>query len=371
MGLYRRGRSGTWWMSFTYQGRSVRKSTGTPDRKLAQKILDKVKYEVAQGKWLGTAPEEKTFAAMMERYLEEHVPKKKSQRSYRGYVKNLRAFFDGHSLSQITPELIEKFKEKRLQEGVKPATLNRDLAILRNAFNRAIYKWNPPWFNGENPMKRVEMEKENNKRTRWLSYEEEEKLQKVSRQWLWEICLFAIETGLRQNEQLSLTWPMVDVKLRTIVVLDTKNGEPKVVPLSNTALEILRNRPRSPKTDLVFYTSSHTRYTGTNVDRALKIALAKAGISDFRFHDFRHTCATRLVQAGEDLYKVQKYLGHLSGETTRRYAHHSVESLRRAADSLDRTRESLFHDYFTISNSENPVGSQVAKIAEEAGVAQR
>jgi hypothetical protein len=53
-----------------------------------------------------------------------------------------------------------------LHEGAKPATLNRDLAILKNEFNGAIYKWDPPWFRGENPMKRVEMEKENNKRTR-------------------------------------------------------------------------------------------------------------------------------------------------------------------------------------------------------------
>lgn len=308
MGLYKRGK--VWQMCFTYQGQHYRKSTETTNRKLAQKILDKVKYEIAEGKWFENAQEEtRTFKEMMERYLKEHVSKKKSQRAYRGYVQNLRNFFDEYNLSEITPELIEKYKEKRLRARVKPATANRDLAILKNAFNRAIYEWNPPWFRGENPMKRVEMEKENNKRTRWQSYEDEAKLKEVSPEWLWQICLFAIETGLRQNELLSLIWPMVDLKLRTIVIPETKNGEPKVVPLSNTALEILRSRPRSLKTDLVFYASSHTKYSGRNVDRALTIALAKAGIRDFRFHDFRHTCATRLVQAGEDLYKIQKYLG--------------------------------------------------------------
>jgi integrase len=369
MGLYRRGK--VWWMTFTHQGKCYRKSAETLDRKQAQRILDKVKYEIVQGKWFETSQAEtRTFKEMMERYLEEHVSGKKSQRAYKGYVQNLRAFLDDYNLSEVTPEVVEKYKVKRLRQGVKPATVNRDLAILRNAFNRAIYKWNPPWFRGENPVKRVEMEKENNKRTRWLGYEEEGKLKKVSPQWLWEICLFAIETGLRQNELLSLEWPMVDLKLRTIVILETKNGEPKVVPLSDTALGVLRNRPRSLKTELVFYTSSHTKYTGANVDRALTIALAKAGIKDFRFHDFRHTCATRLVQAGEDLYKVQKYLGHLSGETTKRYAHHSVESLREAAESLDRSRRD-FHNFFTFSDVNDSVGLEVAETKEDAGVAQR
>jgi len=370
MGLFRRGK--VWWMSFTYQDKCYRRSTETTDRKLAQKILDKVKYEIVQSKWFEiNQVETRTFKEMMERYLNEHVSKKKSQRAYRGYVKNLQTFFDGYTLSEVTPELIDKYKEKRLRVGVKPATVNRDLAILKNAFNRAIYKWNPPFFRGENPMKRVEMEKENNKRTRWLSYEEEGKLKRVSPQWLWEICLFAMETGLRQNELLSLTWPMVDLKLKTTVILETKNGEPKVVPLSNTALEILKSRPRSLRTDLVFYTSSHTKYTGRNVDRALKIALAKAGIKDFRFHDFRHTCATRLVQAGEDLYKVQKFLGHLGGETTKRYAHHSVESLRGAAESLDRSRQNFFHNFFTVSGKDDFANSQVPEITGDAHVAQR
>jgi hypothetical protein len=88
MGLFKRGQ--VWWLSFTYRGKSYRKSTETTERKLAQKILTKVKYEVAQGKWFETAQgETRTFHEMMDRYLEEHVSKKKSQRAYRGYVHNL------------------------------------------------------------------------------------------------------------------------------------------------------------------------------------------------------------------------------------------------------------------------------------------
>jgi len=188
---------------------------------------------------------------MMDRYLEEHMPKKKSQRASRGYVQNLRAFFDDYNLSEVTPELIDK--SKRLQEGVKPATLNRDLAILRNALSGAIY------------------------------------------------------------------------------------------------------------------TSNHTQYTGRNVDEALTFSLADAGIKDFKFDDFRHRFATRLAQAGEDLYKVQKYLRHLSGETTKRYAQHSIKGLRSVSESFDHSRQK----FFTMYETDRSAGPEVTEIKGEAHVAQR
>ena len=67
-------------------------------------------------------------------------------------------------------------------------------------------------------------------------------------------------------------------------------------------------------------------------------AIARAGIKDFRFHDLRHTFATRLVQSGEDLYSVQRMLGHKSQAMTQRYTHHNPESLRRPVDALDKER---------------------------------
>ncbi len=74
--------------------------------------------------------------------------------------------------------------------------------------------------------------------------------------------------------------------------------------------------------------------------RSFRLALSKAKIEEFHFHDFRHTFATRLVQAGIDLYKVQQLLGHKSPIMTQRYAHHYPESLRDGVEILDRLRES-------------------------------
>jgi len=332
MGLYRRGQ--VWWMVFTHKGKHYRKSTETTNPKLAQRVYDKIKGQIAEGKWF-EVQEEKTFGEMMDRYLIEHVSKKKSKRSYEGYVRNLRTFFEDYKLSEITADLILKYREKRAEGGVKPATVNRDLAIMKNAFNRATYKWEPSWAT-VNPVKKVEMLAENNERDRWLSKEEVDRLKAACPGWLWEICLFAIHTGLRQGELLSLRWPMVDMARKVIVIPRpfTKNKEPKTVPLNDYAMKVLKKRPRSIKTDLVFYTSNHSQYRGRNVDRSFSIALAKAGIKDFRFHDLRHTCATWLLHSGADIYEVQKILGHKNGEITKRYAHHSAETLRGAMINL-------------------------------------
>lgn len=191
MGLYRRGR--VWHMSFIYKGRRYRKSTETEDRKLAQRIYDKVKGEIAEGKWFERLPgEEKTFREMMEKYLSEHVSKLKSHRAFRGYAKNLIFFFGDYLLSEITPKRVNEFKIKRRNDGVSPATINRELATIKKAFNLAIKEWE--WLK-DNPVSKISMEKENNKRDRWLTYEEEKRLLDVSPPELKEIIIFALVTS--------------------------------------------------------------------------------------------------------------------------------------------------------------------------------
>jgi integrase len=92
------------------------------------------------------------------------------------------------------------------------------------------------------------------------------------------------------------------------------------------------------KESFVFTTSCGTRVDERNLLRAFYSALKKAEISNFCFHDLRHTFATRLAQAGVDLYKVQRVLGHKSPSMTQRYAHHSPESLREGVLMLERAR---------------------------------
>jgi integrase len=146
---------------------------------------------------------------------------------------------------------------------------------------------------------------------------------------------------MRLGEILSLTWKAVDLFRKTVTVFKSKNNERRTIPLNGTAFELLKAKAKvtSIKTDLVFHTKTHNSIDGCNVGRAFRIALRRAGIQDFRFHDLRHTFATRMVQAGKDLYKVQMLLGHKTPIMTQRYTHHYPESLRDGVEVLDRIKK--------------------------------
>jgi integrase len=95
----------------------------------------------------------------------------------------------------------------------------------------------------------------------------------------------------------------------------------------------------------VFASSAETLFDARNLTRSFRLAATKAALSDFRFHDLRHTFATRLAQAGVDLYKVQRLLGHKTAAMTQRYAHHSPESLREGVLILERVHPQISQNY--------------------------
>ncbi len=338
MGLFKRG--SVWWMSFVYQGKQYRKSTETEDPKLAKRIFDKVKGEIAEGKWFERLPgEERTVEDMMEKYMQEYsIPKKASSKRDQTSLLHLKPFFGKCLLSEVTPNLLNEYKVMRRLEGATPATINREMALMKHAFSLAVREWE---WTRDNPVKKISMEKENNKRDRWLMQEEEKRLLEEAPEWLREIIVFALNTGWRLGEILSLTWKAVDFSRRTATVLHSKKSERRTIPLNGAALEVLKLRAkvRSRKTDLVFYNENHVEYDYSNLEKAFRSALGKAKIQDFRFHDLRHCFATKLVQRGVDLYKVQLLLGHKTPLMTQRYAHHYPESLRKGVEALERVDE--------------------------------
>ena len=254
MGLFKRG--SVWWMRFTYQGKQIKESTETDDKKLAQRIYDKVKGEVAEGKWFEKLPgEDRTFKEMMERYMTEHSARNKAPKSHRR-DKSLRDHLVGHfgdlTLAEITPSHISDYKNKRRAKGAAPQTVNNELSLMSHAFSLAIRDWE--WVK-ENPVKKVSKEKVNNLIERWLELEEQKNLLASSPKWLQEIITFAINTGLRQSEILDLKWPRVDLSRKTITILEEqKNQGRDTLPLNEGALEVLRERVkvRRGETEYVF-----------------------------------------------------------------------------------------------------------------------
>ena len=337
MGLYKRG--STWWISFTFNGKQVRTSAETDDKKLAEKIYFRVMGEVVEGRWFEKpAEEEETFREMMDKYMREHsAVKKRSTSRDEASLKHLLPFFGDYALKDIYPRLVSRYKSERLSSGAAPSTLNRELALMKHAFSLALKEWE--WAL-QNPLKMVSMEKEAPPKELWLTIEEERDLLLVSPDWLREIIVFALDTGCRRGEILSLSWKHVNLSTRVVAIFGEKTGDWRGIPLTQRAYDVLEmkhfnRKVRSLRDDIVF---SHPDGRAINIHElrwSLETALKKAAIKNFRFHDTRHTFATRLAQNGVDPLTTQKLLGHKSFTTTQRYAHHYTESLRRGIDSLN------------------------------------
>jgi integrase len=272
----------------------------------------------------------------MEKFIKEHAPTVSinMQHSYSASLKHLSSFFKNSNLKLISPRMISQYKILRKNEDAKPATINKELAMLSKAFSLAVKEWE--WIK-ENPVSKVKMEKENNERDRWLTQEEERRLLENSPEWLSEIIIFALNTGLRQDELLSLEWSRVDLERKTILIQKTKNGKPRTIPLNQSALNVLaqRSKVKSFKSDIVFMNSRGTKIDKSNLAKVFNKAVKEVKISNFKFHDTRHTFCTRLAQKGIDIYKIATLAGHENVRMTQRYSHHCPESLRDGVEILE------------------------------------
>ena len=337
MGLYKRG--ALWWMRFSIQGKQIRRSTETTDKKLAERIYHKVLGELATGKWLESEPaEEKTIGELFSKYLEEHSKPNKSQASYirdKGILARIgNEFGTDVTLSEISAAVISDYKAKRREAEATPGTINKELGLLRHVFEMALI-WE--WID-ENPAVRIPKEKIRNRMERWLAHEEEERLLKTCPEWLQDMVTFALNTGFRKGEILSLTWNQVDWTRKAIIFWDQKNSGRDTVPINEAVVRVLKKKAsiRQLGCDLVFHTSNGTKYLARNVHEAFVSACETAKVENFRFHDLRHTFATRLVHGGVDLYTVQRLGRWRSLSMVMRYAHHSVESLRTGMEAVNR-----------------------------------
>jgi integrase len=336
MGLYKR--DSVWWMSFSHNGKQVRRSTETEDKKLAQRIFDKLKGEIAEGKWFERLPgEDYTFADLMDKYFREYSAVNKATSTHKrdkSLVKQLVSFFGDYYLTEITPVMISDFKVKRRDDGVSPRTINYELTTMSHAFNIATREWG---LVNDNPVKKVRKERVSNHIERWLTLDEEKKLLQASPKWLQDIIIFAIHTGMRQSEILDLKWSQVDMEGQTVTISEQKNRCVDTLPLNETSMNVLEGRYKSDfqLENYVFPNTLSSRKGNRLLLKAFYVALKKSGISTFRFHDLRHTFATRLIRNGVDLYTVQKLGRWKTVSMVQRYAHHHPESLRAAIKKLD------------------------------------
>jgi integrase len=210
-----------------------------------------------------------------------------------------------------------------LSSHLKNATINRYVAAISVVFSYACREYGLHI----NPVRKIPSLPENNKRTRFLSEAERTRLFRSCRASKWDklylIVLLAITTGARKGELTKLRWNDIDFDRRTAYVATTKNGQPKVLPLTDSVIKELQLFD-SKDSSLIFASriKEEVAYCFT---KPWKKALEDGEIKDFRFHDLRHSCASYLAQSGATLLEIADVLGHKQISVTKRYAHLCIE----------------------------------------------
>ena len=235
-------------------------------------------------------------------------------------------------LRDITPNDLQKVKVAIREKGQADSTINKALVIVSYIFNSAK---KARVFIGENPYDDVDKLSLNNERVRFLSPKEAQNLLGEVRnrsEQLYEISVFSLHMGLRAGEIFNIMGEDVNMETKQITVRNPKNGSDRFAHMTDEVYRILKTKPLQNGA-YVFKSTKGTKINEVSdaFERAVKKLGLNDGIKDAKnhvvFHTLRHTYASWLVQAGVDLYRVQKLMGHKSIKMTERYAHLAPNNL--------------------------------------------
>ncbi len=285
-----------------------------------------------------------TLSELIDRYIEKVLlTKPKNARNVRQHLLWWKQELGSYLLSDIKPNLISKKRDDLLSSLTcknrprSPTTVVRYLASLSHAFSVAVRDWE--WMQ-ENPILKISKPKISNERTRFLSDEERTRLiracQESESKGLYPVVILALSTGMRRGEILNLKWGDVDLDRGAILLQTTKNGERRFVPLVGIALDLLKSRYANQSATSLVFPAPHSPSKPIDIRSAWETALEKASISNFRFHDLRHTAASYLAMNQASLLEIGTLLGHKTVQMTKRYAHLSnihIQSLSTALNN--------------------------------------
>jgi len=340
-GLYRRGDSPYWWVSFTdASGARTRRSTGTTDRREAEALLAKWKLETHQERHWDAQPS-RSFDELMLQYLRATEGEKRAAWRDNSALKHLYPVFTGRDLATLTTVEVRGYIAQRKAEGAAASTINKEVGLLSKALNYARREWG---WELANPAQRCR-QREPAGRVRWLTRAEAAALIQTAAidpraSHLPDLIRLALHTGMRRGELLGLEWRRVDLQgcLIHLEATHTKTGVRRTIPLNREAYAAIMSRLRfrseyCPASPWVFAHQDGSRIG--DVKNGFTSACRRAGLEDFHFHDLRHTFAAWAVSAGIPLAEVRDLLGHKTVQMTERYAHLAPENLRAAVTRLE------------------------------------
>ncbi|MBT6716778.1 MAG: site-specific integrase [Nitrospina sp.] len=332
----------------------VRLKDHRPDTATFQKKADAVAWaqatesRIRQSKYFpdkSTESEKHTLGDLLDRYRLEILPGKKAK-GQSGQLKWWQVQLGERKLKSLSPALISSCKEKLVTQpsertGRKrtPATVNRYLALLGHVFTVAVREWE--WM-AVNPVAKISKLKEPGGRTRFLSDEERERLLTTCRSsesiHLFIIVTLALSTGMRRGEILGMKWENIDLKKKRITLVETKNGETRVVPLVGKAYELMKNLylKVQPVTHGLVFSSAKNLAEPGSIRTAWETALKRAKMENFRFHDLRHSTASYLAMNGATLLEIAGILGHKTLQMVKRYSHLSEDHKAEVLEKMNR-----------------------------------
>lgn len=344
MGVYKK--DNRWYIDYYLpDGKRKRETVTIPGveaskitRQDALKALSIRKAEIAEGKFeISQTKKPVLFDKFVNRYLEDYSrPNKRSFSRDVTSTNALMKFFSGKNLSQITNWQVEKYKANRQKEiskfgrEISKSSVNRELACLKTMFNKAL-DWG---LVSVNPVRKVKLFPEKANKLRVVSDLEFQKVNNHASNFLKPILVTAVNTGMRRGEIFNLKWQDVNLKEGYIVVRESKNNDSRIIPINNVLMQTLKSVKNNGSGEYMF---SHNN--GNDPVRTFKTAFSSAirrsGIDKFRFHDLRHTFASKLVMAGVDIVTVAELMGHKSINMTKRYSHPTPEHKKRAVERLN------------------------------------
>lgn len=276
-----------------------------------------------------TMTKDLSLQELLERYSREITPNKKGKDPELRRLKRLmRDDLAAVRLGNLTSSMLATFRDRRVLDGIRAAQY--DLILIRHAIEIARKEWGMKLTG--NPVDDIRIPNGVRRRERRLQEGEWQSLAKASLSCrnlhTWPLVQFAVATGMRRGEILSLTWKDVNLQDQLLFLPDTKNGTSRLVPLTKEAISVLTQQDRYLESvfPLSDYAARHSW------DRLVK----RAGIKDLRFHDLRHEAISRFFEMGLSMPEVALISGHKDPRMLFRYTHlRATDILKHAAFTGD------------------------------------